>query len=51
MNFRLQIGPWILTLEDELYEQLRQAIKEHERNGFRDGETRIGRVTITEVVN
>ena len=48
MIYRLQIGPWNITLSAELYQQLNEAIEEHESRGFRDGETRVGRVTITE---
>ena len=48
MIYKLQIGPWNLELTEELYEELRFAMNEHEANGFRDGETKFNRVVIIE---
>jgi len=48
MIYRLQIGPWNLDLSEDLYEELRFTMNEHETVGFQDGTTHFGRVTITE---
>lgn len=49
MNFKLDIGPWSLTISNELFRDLEEAINAYNSRGYQDGWAKSGRVHICEV--
>jgi len=48
VTYRIQVGNQQMTISLVQFDELRDAMQNHVQGGFRDGETRLGSVVITE---